>query len=153
MGFISVSGTGFAARIAALAVSTTLLMGASLPGSVDVSITGLRSAKGLVQVCLTARPDKFPGCKGDPAAHRLTIAASQAASFSFTDLPAGEYAMALIHDENANNKLDTMLGIPREGFGFSMNPTITVGAPSFKASQFLVSAGGSSQRVKMKYML
>jgi uncharacterized protein (DUF2141 family) len=136
-----------------LALSLSLLGGASLPGTLDVSLVGLRSAKGLVQVCLTARPDKFPGCKGDPNAHRLTVAASQAATFAFHDLPAGEYAMALIHDENANNKLDTMLGIPREGFGFSMNPTITVGAPSFKASQFVVSAAGSSQRVKMKYML
>jgi uncharacterized protein (DUF2141 family) len=61
--------------------------------------------------------------------------------------------MALIHDENGNSKLDTMMGIPREGFGFSMNPIITFGAPSFKAARFVVGAGESDQRVKMKYLL
>jgi uncharacterized protein (DUF2141 family) len=31
----------------------------------------------------------------------------------------GKYAIAVIHDENCNGKLDTnMFGIPKEGYGF-----------------------------------
>jgi uncharacterized protein (DUF2141 family) len=136
-----------------LGLSATMLMGTSQLSTVDVAVTGLRSTKGVVQICLTARAERFPECKGDPAARRLTISAKEAGNIMFRDVPSGTYAMALIHDENSNNKLDTTLGIPREGFGFSMNPAIRFGAPSFKDSQFTVGAGDSAQRVKMKYLL
>lgn len=47
-------------------------------------------------------------------------------------LRPGEYAFRYFHDENNNGKLDkNMLGIPREGFGFSNDPPILVGEPSF----------------------
>ena len=38
------------------------------------------------------------------------------------NLASGVYAVRLFHDENDNGKLDSnMLGIPREGYGFSNN--------------------------------
>jgi uncharacterized protein (DUF2141 family) len=41
------------------------------------------------------------------------------ASFEFSDIKPGKYAIAVIHDENCNGKLDTnMFGIPKEGYGF-----------------------------------
>jgi uncharacterized protein (DUF2141 family) len=47
-------------------------------------------------------------------------------------LKPGDYAFRYFHDENNNGKLDkNMLGIPREGFGFSNDPPIMVGEPSF----------------------
>ena len=39
------------------------------------------------------------------------------------NLPAGNYAVQVMHDENENNKLDTnFMGMPIEGYGFSNNP-------------------------------
>ncbi|MEM0955784.1 MAG: DUF2141 domain-containing protein [Pseudomonadota bacterium] len=36
------------------------------------------------------------------------------------DLPEGRYAVRLFHDANGNGELDSnMLGIPKEGYGFS----------------------------------
>jgi uncharacterized protein (DUF2141 family) len=47
------------------------------------------------------------------------------------------YAFKFIHDENMNDKLDTSwLGIPKEGFGFSNNPSMTFGPPSFDKTVF-----------------
>lgn len=49
------------------------------------------------------------------------------------DLPAGEYAISVFLDENNNGRLDqNVLGIPRERFGFSNNPRILTGAPSYR---------------------
>jgi uncharacterized protein (DUF2141 family) len=121
--------------------------------SLSVSIGGLRSTKGNVLICLTNAPKHFPNCDKDPASHKLTIAAAHAARISFDGVAPGTYALALIHDENANGKLDTRLVIPREGFGFSRNPTITFGAPKFSSAQFGVGTVDSVQSVKMKYML
>jgi len=83
----------------------------------------------------------------------MKVPAAQAGAMLFADLPSGNYAIALIHDENSNNKLDTTFGIPREGFGFSRNPAIHFGPPSFSAAEFAVKTGEISQSVKMKYML
>lgn len=42
--------------------------------------------------------------------------------FVFLDLPKGTYAVMLHHDENGNDEFDSnILGIPKEGYGFSNN--------------------------------
>src|SRR4029079_4250555 len=55
----------------------------------------------------------------------------------FEDIPAGTYAIAAIHDENRNGKLDmNWLGVPKEGYGFSNDAKSVVSAPSFSAASF-----------------
>src|SRR6185312_779738 len=98
----------------------------------------LRSHKGMVRVCLTADPDNFPSCVDDARAVTASVPATTNA-ISFPGIAPGRYAVAVIHDENGNNKLDTMLGIPREGFGFSRNPVIRFGPPRFSAAAFPLS--------------
>lgn len=130
-----------------------LLAGAAAPGSVDADVTGLRSAKGQLHVCLTTRQDRFPDCQKDPAARRMTVATSEGHAIHFAGLPTGDYALALIHDENGNGKLDTVMGIPREGFGFSNNPNIRFGPPKFVESRIAVTSGVNDETVKVKYLL
>ena len=65
----------------------------------------------------------------------------------------GTYAIAAVHDENGNGKLDTVLMMPHEGFGFSRNPAIRFGPPKFKNASFAVGTEVVTQKVKMKYML
>lgn len=132
---------------------TPFVLGSAPLGTLDLSIDGLRSAKGIVQICMTTRPDKFPSCKGDPLAREIGVPASAAATVQFDHLPSGGYAIALIHDENGNARLDTALGIPREGFGFSRNPPITFGPPKFDRARFAIDGSETSQRVKMRYLL
>ena len=71
----------------------------------------------------------------------------------FAGLPTGDYALALIHDENANARLDTLAGIPREGFGFSRNPPIRFGAPRFAAARFTLTGDAQKQQIRMRYIL
>lgn len=55
----------------------------------------------------------------------------------FENLKPGRYAFKFFHDENKNEKLDVnWLGIPKEGFGFSNNPSMTFGPPSFDKTIF-----------------
>ena len=49
------------------------------------------------------------------------------------DLPAGQYAIAIFHDKNGDEQLDTnWLGIPKEPLGFSNARMRTFGPPSFQ---------------------
>ena len=130
----------------------TVMTGAVAPGSLDAGITGFRSQKGQVMACLTTKPQNFPNCQDDPNARRMTVPTAKANTLMFDNLPSGIYALALIHDENGNGKLDTMMGIPKEGFGFSKNPAIRFGPPSFKSAEVAITGGEHGETVKMKYL-
>ena len=53
------------------------------------------------------------------------------------DLPAGDYAVALIHDVNQNHKIDkNWFGKPTEQWGMSNNPHATIKAPPFSKAKF-----------------
>ena len=84
---------------------------------------------------------------------KQAVAAVQAGSLQFHSVIPGTYALALIHDENANKKMDVQIFIPKEGFAFSRNPAVVFGPPKFKAAAFVIGTGDTSQDVKMKYML
>lgn len=135
-----------------LAAALPLLASAAPPGEVELGISGQRSARGLIRICLTRDPAHFPGCDDDPVAQKRTVPASQTA-LRFDGLASGAYAVSLFHDENGNGRLDTILGIPREGFGFSRNPPIRFGPPRFDAARFAVTSGEAAQQVRLKYLL
>ena len=113
-----------------LAAVSVLLLGASasaneapveaaapaISASIDLAITGLRSEKGDVLVCLSANPKYFPDCSKDKSARKLKVSAVQADAIQIANVKPGTYAVALIHDENANGKMDLRLFLPREGF-------------------------------------
>lgn len=129
-----------------------MLTGAAPVADLALDIAGLRSAKGVVRVCLTAVADNFPKCV-DAAESTTRSAPAGGGAIRFAGLPYGDYAIAVIHDENGNGKLDTFAGIPREGFGFSRNPPIRFGPPRFASARFTVTGAGERQQVKMRYLL
>ncbi len=129
------------------------LAGAAGPGSVAIDVTALRSAKGQILLCMTMNPAMLSKCDKDPVSRKLAVPVAQARSIRFDDLPSGNYAIALIHDENSNNKLDTSFGLPKEGFGFSRNPVIRFGPPKFAEAQFTVASGRVDEGIRVKYML
>ncbi|GAM04506.1 DUF2141 domain-containing protein [Novosphingobium sp. MBES04] len=107
------TGDEGASAPAAKVVTSALAAKGAMP-HVTARITDLRSTKGQILACLTRNPDTFPDCDKDPEAHRLIVPASKDVELDFGPVAQGRYAVALIHDENANGKLDKALIIPRE---------------------------------------
>ncbi len=130
-----------------------LLTAQSDGADVEIQLQGLRNANGLVRLCLTRNPAHFPQCDGDPAAVKHSAPARNAASIRLRGIAPGVYALAVIHDENGNGRLDKFMAIPREGFGFSRNPRIRMGPPRFDEVRFPIPAAGARQMVQMKYLL
>jgi uncharacterized protein (DUF2141 family) len=106
-------------------------------GGVSVKIKGIEGNKGQLALLI------FNGATGFPSDH--TKAMKQAmvpitgntVEYTFADLPAGTYAVTVMHDENKNNTLDTnMFGIPEEGIGVSNDALSMFGPPSFKECAF-----------------
>jgi uncharacterized protein (DUF2141 family) len=103
---------------------------------VDVTFEAVRNSKGLIRACMTREPRYFPHCEVDPAAHKLSIPAAPGTTLSFPDVAPGDYAIAALHDENKDGKVNMALGIPREGVGFSRSPRVKFSAPKFDAPLF-----------------
>lgn len=68
----------------------------------------------------------------------------------FNDIPAGEYAISMYHDENMDGKVNrSLLGIPQEGYGFSNEAKAIIKAPGFKKASFTIS-GDTKETIKLK---
>ena len=118
--------------------------------SVTVSVTNLKNTNGQVCFSLFDQPKGFPG-KGERAIAKGFSPADQAI-YAFHDLTPGRYAIAIFHDEDSNGKLNKgLLGIPKEGFGFSNNPKILVGAPSFRAAAMDIVHPQTEIQIQLKY--
>jgi uncharacterized protein (DUF2141 family) len=85
---------------------------------VTVPVSTVRNGSGTVFIALYERgnwlkPGRYLAAK-KVRAQKGTVATR------FRNLPRGKYAIAVWHDENANNRVDTnVLGLPKEGYGFS----------------------------------
>lgn len=56
----------------------------------------------------------------------------------FENIPAGEYAVMVLHDKNGNNQMDfTDQGMPKEAYGMSNNP-MSYGPPSWDDAKITI---------------
>jgi uncharacterized protein (DUF2141 family) len=148
------TGTPIAALLAAIATIGAASPTLSRPGvDLQVQLSGLRSDKGVVHLCLSASPERFLRCKDDPAAVSRSVPAALAGQLDLGAVKSGTYALLVVHDENRNGRLDMTLGIPREGFGFSNNPAMKPRAPKWEEIRFAVPPTASVQQVRIRYVL
>lgn len=103
----------------------------------SLSITDLRNNKGHVLISVYKDGVGYPE-EVDKAVRRakLTIT-NKIATVSFEGLTSGNYAIAILHDENDDGKMNTnFLGLPKEGYGFSNNVMGSFGPPAFSKASF-----------------
>ncbi|WOK08716.1 DUF2141 domain-containing protein [Imperialibacter roseus] len=101
-------------------------------GKLVVKVTNLGDLKGQVMVGLFDKEDNF---LKKPVKGVSAKATAEGQELVFENLPYGEYAVSVIHDENENGELDTFLVIPTEPYGFSNNVMGKFGPPSFEQTK------------------
>jgi len=109
--------------------------------TIEFVIKNVDNDKGVISAALFSGEENFPD--KDKALYNTTVTATKGeVKIRFENIPAGEYALAVFHDENSNKALDTnFIGIPKEGYGFSNNSRATFGPPKYKDAKFRVSGG------------
>lgn len=71
-------------------------------------------------------------------------------TITIPNLPAGEYALSLVHDVNKNHKLDrNWMNKPTEQWGLSNNPHAVIKTPSYSACTFALK-GDQDIHIKMQ---
>jgi uncharacterized protein (DUF2141 family) len=123
------------------------------PDKIRVEMLGLRSDSGTVYVTLYAAPGEgFPGDADKAVGSAHAKIAKGRAYCEMSGFAPGVYAVAMIHDENDNHKLDTnWLGIPTEGYGASRDAKARFGPPSFKDAAFTYSGGSVRIPIHVRY--
>lgn len=133
-------GMRCAARCAALALATlpAIAFGEPPCPGIHVKILNIRNSTGAVACALFESPEGFPTEYLRSATNIMVIKIrDKQARCDFEDIPPGTYALAVVHDENMNGKLDAnWAGIPKEGYGFSNDAKALLGAPTFFAASF-----------------
>ncbi len=72
------------------------------------------------------------------------------ATATFKDVPKGEYAISVFHDENNNGELDMVLGVfPKESTGSSNDAPARFGPPKWEDAKFEVRSENVKQLIHL----
>ena len=105
--------------------------------ALEIVIEGVSSSDGVIVVALLDSVEQY--ASGDQMYRSDAKVPIQdgRAEVTFQDIPFGDYALKIFHDENANGELDTnWVGYPKEGFGFSNDAMGQFGPPTFEEAAF-----------------
>jgi uncharacterized protein (DUF2141 family) len=121
-------------------------------GNIEIRITGLRNTKGKVNVNLFNKNDGFPDDPMKSFGWKTVKIVPDTVVIVFEELPYGNYAVSVLHDENSNGKMEkNFFGIPKEGFAFSNNYAPRLKSPSFKDAMFGLKKPKIQADLKMLY--
>jgi uncharacterized protein (DUF2141 family) len=131
----------------------------STPGetySLAVKAAGFRNSEGEILFALYNKDGSIPDEKYKKYFKKgiSKIDKNRTATFTFTNLPEGNYAVNILHDENKNGKIDRkfLLPMPSEGIGFSNYESIGMSnRPNFSKASFLVKSN-MEKVVKVVYL-
>jgi uncharacterized protein (DUF2141 family) len=148
-----------------VAAGLALLLGASAAAQADPACTGresdtrlyvdvvnVRKTEGLIAVTLYADDrSKFLARRGSLYVGRVPARTPATEVCIFVPRP-GTYALAVYHDADADRSFDrTGIGLPKEGYGFSNNPPVIFGLPSFSKVRLAVPRSDLRTSVRLRY--
>jgi uncharacterized protein (DUF2141 family) len=97
-----------------------------------IHLVGLRNTQGSLRLSLYDSAETFLQADERLANVKIARIWSNPMLICFASLPPGTYAVTVHHDENNDGHINrNLLGLPREGYGFSNDAQGTLGPPSF----------------------
>jgi uncharacterized protein (DUF2141 family) len=119
-------------------------------GTLTINTASFNNDKGKAVLFLFRKNDGIPN---SPFKTLSADIKDNKANFQFQNLPYGEYAIILLHDENNNGKIDHSFGLPSEQLGYTNNWELGffTGMPTFSKLKFQFSATAQTQSINITY--
>lgn len=133
----------------ALALALLGFAGAASAGDVVVTVTDVQARTGTLYAALQSR-DQFMQPTLTRGALRENPQAG-AVELVFREVPPGDYAVSLLHDEDGDREMDLNGYLPREGYGMVGGENLRA-QPTFDAVKVSVPASGARLSTRMIYM-
>ena len=122
-------------------------------GDITVVITNLQSTDGDVLISLYDKAEGFPKDR-DAIVRAAAVPPDDSGQVTavFEDLPHGEYAIAVLHDEDGSRGMTFgRFHLPKEGYCFSNNGKVRFKPPKFKKTKFTLDGDAVTQTLRMRY--
>lgn len=117
--------------------------------TINLKISNLKSAA-ILRIAFYKKENKFPDEGKFAFGKEVKPSKTGEVTLTFTDIPVGEYALALYQDSNGNKKLDTnIVGYPKEPFGFSQNIKPKFSAPTYEECKIIFNANNTTFSIKL----
>jgi len=111
--------------------------------TLTINVSGLDSNKGKILIALFNEKKQFLKKRFKEG---MTTINNKKITYVFEEIPKGEYAVSIFHDENDNDKMDTnFFGIPKEDYGCSNNARGFMGPPKYEDAKFQFTANKTIQ--------
>jgi uncharacterized protein (DUF2141 family) len=137
-----------AAVVAALALAALPLV--TQAGTLEVTVHGVRSAKGFVRVAVCSRAtfltDNCEYFADAPAVAGTT-------TLEAPNVAPGVYAIQVFDDDTGKGVIHQgLFGIPREGIGFSNNARLHLRGPKFDEAAVTIGDGTTKTSIRLRYL-
>ncbi len=133
-------------------ISNCILAQVEPAGKIEIRITGLRNTQGKINVNLFNKAEGFPEDPLNSFGWKTVKIVPDTVVIVFENLPYGNYAVSILHDENSNGKMEkNFFGIPKEGFAFSNNYAPKIKSPSFRDALIVLRQPNLKADLKMLY--
>lgn len=120
------------------------------PNEIRIVVTHIKRSVGLITADLYRNDDEAFLHKAGREARMRVAARAPMTRFCLAAPEPGEYAIAVYHDKNANQKLDKgAFGIPAEPWGLSDNPKIKLRKPHVEEALFSVASDGAQVEIRL----
>ncbi len=103
-------------------------------GKITIVVNGFKDNSGKARLLIFSDKEKkyYPSEQKKAYGRFVVPIKNKKVTFTFENLPYGEYAISVHHDEDNNGKVNTnWIGIPNEGLGSSKDAKGNFGPPSF----------------------
>ena len=107
-------------------------------GEIRILVSNIEEKKGTIHYGVYNNPKLFPDESGKILGGFEEVSKVIEDGLLIDDLEESNYAIAIFHDKNSNDKFDTFFSIPKEKFGFSNNARVFLGPPKFEDASIFV---------------
>lgn len=141
-----------------LLLLNSLMLGYGTPfpassGMLLVEVVNLRNNQGKVRAAIFRSKEGFPMQRTKAFKTVEANIQNGKALLKLTELPHGEYAIVLMHDENNNKEMDSnWAGLPKEGYGASNDAKATIRPPRYEDAKFILKSDKLAIQIKVKYL-
>jgi uncharacterized protein (DUF2141 family) len=138
-----------------LTISFTEVAQAESTTSLTVVVNGIRNQTGEICMRVYNSEKGFPDNAKSEVKSGCTKITGNSIKQVFSGLKPGNYAVAVVDDQNGDHKLNKdFFGIPEEGFGISRNPIVSIstGTPKFRNASLKVDKN-TTINIFLKYSL
>jgi len=106
-------------------------------GDLTIVLKGFENNDGMAMIAVSNSQEDYD-TKDEPYRGNESKIVNNATSWTVDNLPFGEYAIKVFHDEDDDGELDTnFIGAPTEDYGFSNDARGTFGPASWEDAKFL----------------